>query len=418
MSVRGPLRVLGVVTGTVVRGVGTWMLDVLEHIDQDRFSVDVMAVGRGSAVDYAERVRAHGGRLIHCPYSSGLPRPFCYPDFARRFRQVLAQYGPYDVVHDSVSVHGWAITMWVARQSGVPVRLVHVHSMTRTMCANSMPLAQRLKRAVEVATFPRSLVVRGATGVLAVSDAAGANVFGEGILSDSRYVMNPAGIDVSAFDPAAEGGQVRASLNLDPDTRVVGHVGRFAEEKNHELWVRVAARVARERPNVAFVLVGDGPLQGLVEDQVRRAGLKDHFRFAGSRSDVPDLMRGAMDVLLFPSRYEGLPRVVVEAQCAGLPCVISDAITAEVDIVPSLIHRHSLADPPEAWAKTVIGALDGQPPVSPAEAFALVAQSPYNIAVSVRALEEIYETARHVVRRGARAATGTAAGRRDSGRPE
>ncbi len=224
-------------------------------------------------------------------------------------------------------------------------------------------------------------------------------------------------MDISAFEPGLSVELVRDSLGLDRRTKIVGHVGRFSEEKRHDFWVRVAVEVAKKREDAAFLLVGEGPLRPQIESQAEQAGIADRCHFLGLRTDVADLMRGAMDLLLFPSRFEGLPRVVVEAQCAGLPCVISDSITAEVDIIPALIQRHSLADPPEAWAETVIRALDRQPPVSQAEAFALVAQSPYNIAVSVRALEGIYETARQRARRGATASTGHAGGAESSEPP-
>ena len=239
-------------------------------------------------------------------------------------------------------------------------------------------------------------MVADATDILAVSGIAATDVFGKRVLTDKRYSLHPAGIDLAPFARGAGAHAIRASLGLEASGRVVGHVGRFAHQKNHEFFVRVAAQVARARQDVAFLLVGDGPLRRETEDQVRREGLADRFRLVGGRSDVAELMCGAMDVLLFPSRHEGMGRVVVEAQAAGLPCVMSDVVSPEVDVIPPLIHRHSLADPADEWADTVMGVLAQGPPLSHADAHALVTASPYSITTSIRALEQMYAAARRV----------------------
>ena len=158
-------------------------------------------------------------------------------------------------------------------------------------------------------------------------------------------------------------GTLRAELSIPQGSFVIGHVGRFSEQKNQRFLVDIAECFCRMEPKAVFLLIGDGPPKLGIEDLVRERGLGKHFIFAGIRKDVPRLMKGAMDCFLFPSLFEGLGVVLWEAQAAGLPCVISDIIPEEASAVPKLVRRLSLDDPAEVWANELqrIRAMVGQP---------------------------------------------------------
>jgi glycosyltransferase involved in cell wall biosynthesis len=130
-----------------------------------------------------------------------------------------------------------------------------------------------------------------------------------------------------------------------------------------------------------------------VEAKARDLGLAERVIFAGLRRDVPGVLKGVFDLLLFPSKWEGMGRVVVEAQAAGVPCLISDVIPAEVDLVKPLVRRMSLRQEPEAWAEAAWELLSQPPPVSREEAWRQVAASPLNIVNNVRDLENLYLSA-------------------------
>jgi glycosyltransferase involved in cell wall biosynthesis len=131
-----------------------------------------------------------------------------------------------------------------------------------------------------------------------------------------------------------------------------------------------------------------------VERKVARLKLRGAVVFAGARPDVPRLMRGAMDLFVLPSLFEGLPLVGIEAQAAGLPCVFSDTITPEVDALPPLVSRLSLTRGASAWADAILGRLARRPAVTPGEALEVLRRSSFNIENSVRALERFYEEQR------------------------
>jgi glycosyltransferase involved in cell wall biosynthesis len=136
------------------------------------------------------------------------------------------------------------------------------------------------------------------------------------------------------------------------DAFVIGHIGRFSPQKNHEYIIDIFREVNRRKRNAALLLVGRGELEKRIADKVNKFRLADKVIFAGVRSDVNELLQ-AMDVFLFPSLYEGLGIVAIEAQAAGLPCVIADAIPKEVVITP-LVKQLSTKSPPSLWADAIL----------------------------------------------------------------
>src|SRR5262249_37361194 len=135
--------------------------------------------------------------------------------------------------------------------------------------------------------------------------------------------------------------------------------------------------------------IGDGHLRPDIEEQVHQAGLGDRVIFAGVRADVPRLMLGAMDLFLLPSLFEGLPLVGMEAQAGGLPVVVSEVVSPELDVIPELIHRLPLSLPAQAWADRVLAARNPSP-VSRPEALNRMTRSPFNIQTGIRELAELY----------------------------
>jgi glycosyltransferase involved in cell wall biosynthesis len=168
-------------------------------------------------------------------------------------------------------------------------------------------------------------------------------------------------------------------------------VGRFDTQKNHMLLLEIVAEVVRRQPGTRLLLVGDGPLRQVLAKRIRDLGIGDHVILTGVREDVADLL-SAMDVFVFPSLHEGLPLALVEAQAAGLPCVVSDVIPSEADVVPALIHRVSLAADRGHWADCVL-ASRSRPAPGRADALAAVESSSFNISHGIDGLYALYGAA-------------------------
>ena len=141
-------------------------------------------------------------------------------------------------------------------------------------------------------------------------------------------------------------------MGIPIDAYVIGHVGRFTEQKNHLFIVRVFKKILEKESKAFLLLIGSGPLRALVEDKLKDDSLRGRFLILEYRDDIPEIMR-TMNVFLLPSLFEGLPITLIEAQVSKLPCVVSDNINKEAFLLPSTISM-SLKESEEVWADTCL----------------------------------------------------------------
>ncbi len=376
-----PIKILQIVGGMHRGGIETWLMHVLRNIDRNLFQMDFMAHSVESC-EYDDEIRSLGCRIIVSPYP---PHPnrhvWSYPTF---FRQILQEFGPYDVVHShSGYVNG--NTLRIAKQAGVPVRIAHAHDDLSRLRAKQ-PWKRRLYW-----DLLKFWIDRYATVGLACSRDAAACMFGSLWESDRRWQILYCGLDLRAFQEQIEPAQIRAELGIPADAFVIGHIGRFEPQKNHRFLIEIAAEIAQQEPKMRLLLIGYGSLRPEIEELVAQLGLTDKVIFAGVRSDVPRLMLGAMDVFLLPSFNEGLPLVLIEAQAAGLPCVFSDVISNETDVVKPLMKRLSLSQSASEWAGVVLAEKKTNLPIKQSEALSILQQdSPFSIEISAKNLTDIY----------------------------
>jgi glycosyltransferase involved in cell wall biosynthesis len=373
---RGTVGVLHVVHALDPGGIETWLLHVLRHAARDRFRMDFL-VSRDPPGAYDGALRALGANVIRCP------DPIRFWSFGRRFKRALGQFGPYAVVHSHFNPCGYPL-LW-AHQAGVRVRIAHSH--------NACPELGDLPRPVRALFLPLAghWVARHSTHGLAAGREAARALFGPAWERDPRRRVLYCGVDLTPFRAPVNPGEVRKELGLPPDAFVVGHVGRFQPQKNHTALIDIAAELARREPRFRLLLVGDGPLRPAIARKVAEAGLTSRVHFAGLRSDVARLMLGAFDAFVLPSLHEGLPLVGIEAQAAGLPCLVSAAVTEELDVVRPLVRRLSLTSPPACWAEALLDLCNSRPAHHRAEALRAVEESPFNIRSAVKQLEALYE---------------------------
>jgi glycosyltransferase involved in cell wall biosynthesis len=383
-----PIRVLHVLSGLDRGGTETWLWQVARRMDRSRFQMDYMlrvAPEHVPTQAYTESFRALGGTIITCCHSR---RPWHY---GAMFRHALDAHGPYDLIHSHIR-HFSGYILRLAYQEGIPVRIAHIHSDTSHLRRTASPVRWLYLQLMQYWTRTY------ATAGLAVSRRAANSTFGASWEQDPRWRVCPCGIDVQPFHTPVDAHAVRRELGLPGQALVVGHVGNFSPEKNHTFLIDVAHEVIRQRPETFFLLVGDGPLRPSMEQQVARLGLAHRVLFAGSRADVPRLMMGAMDMLVFPSLFEGLGLVLIEAQAAGLPCVISDVVPEEATVFPPLVRSLSLSEPAAAWARVVLETMPRQQEwadtsLSTRNRLTTLTSSPFNIQQSVETLASLYEEA-------------------------
>jgi glycosyltransferase involved in cell wall biosynthesis len=365
-------RILHVVGTMDPGGLETSLLHLLAHIDQDRFQFHFCICGAEAGL-YSGEVEKLGGKVLVCSKGPDLRL------FRRNFQKLLRQ-GRYDVVHSHVSFFSGAVLRW-ANEESVPVRIAHSH--------NAHDGKPHSFRRFFYRRLMRSWINRYATNGLAVSKLAAAELFGKNWEIDKRFQILYHGLDLRPFQQSFERDCARAEFGIPIGAPVVGHVGRFDHSKNHRFLLDIAEAVLKFRQDVHFLLIGDGPLHAEIEARSRQLGLSDKIHCIGIRTDVPRLMIAAMDLFVFPSLHEGFGVCLLEAQAAGLRCVVSDSIPRDVVKVPECIEFLALSAGKDYWSARLLQALDAPRLESP-PALEADAQTSFSMQRPLRELMSIY----------------------------
>lgn len=305
-----PIRVLHVVTHMNRGGLETMIMNYYRHIDRTKIQFDFLT-HRAGKKDYDDEIQKLGGKIYHLPPLN----PFDKKGYLKKLDEFFRGHREYKIVHSHLDCMS-AYPLRAAKKYGVPVRIAHSHNTSQE---------RNLKYLVKL--YSRSLIPKYATDLFACGEKAG-----EWMFKNQSFVIMRNAIDSEKFvyDPEIAK-QEKQSLGIE-DKFVLGHVGRFNLQKNHEFLIETFSEVYKQNKNAVLLLIGTGELEERIHEKVRNLGLNDKVMFLGVREDIPELMQ-AMDVFVFPSLFEGLPVTLVEAQAAGLPCVISDTITKEIDII-------------------------------------------------------------------------------------
>lgn len=310
-------------------GVMSVVMNYFRHIDPSRAVFDFFSYRPDPPDNYQEEIERRGGR---CHAVNGGKNILAIRSALRRL--LREEGGTYRIAH----LHDPALARFlypVLRANGVETVLVHSHAT-----AYSDTRLGRLRNRLSCRGIERHADMR-----LACSAAAGEFLFGAGAFD---VVPNAIDLDVFRFNPCARA-EKRAELGLDGAT-VIGHVGRFNAQKNHHFLVSVFDELRRRQDSAILLLIGTGPLQDSVRSLVGQRGLEDRVRFLGQRNDTPELYQ-AMDLMLLPSLFEGLPMVGVEAQCSGLPMVCADTVSREIAIGRCVFLP--LESPAHHWAQEI-----------------------------------------------------------------
>lgn len=333
-----PIRVLQVIGIMNRGGAETMIMNLYRNVDRNKVQFDFVEHSQEAAV-FDDEILSLGGKTYRCPRYTG-KNHIAYVKWWKSFFDKHA--GEYRIVHGHIGSTA-SIYLSIAKHCGL-FTIAHSHNTDGALSVYAVLYKLLSFRTRSIADY-----------FFACSVQAGIDRFGARIAKqkDRCRVLNNA-IDTTAFafnDMIRN--QVRNGLGLEKNDYVLGHVGRFMDQKNHVYLMDVFSEIARREPDAKLLLVGDGPLRKQIETKVAALGLSDRVIFTGVRSDVAELMQ-AMDILVFPSKKEGLPVTLVEAQAAGLPCVISNSIPRDAVITKNLVTTLSLQNSPKEWAEHVL----------------------------------------------------------------
>lgn len=320
------------------RGAETFIMNIYRKIDRTKVQFDFL-VYTDDKQDYEDEIVSLGGRVIHMPCETGIKAILSIS----KFKQVMSENGPYQIIHIQTLLNSMWPLLALPKSSSV-VRIVHSHSThNKLVMSRVQGLYEKLAKHI----------IRTRTQVmLACGMEAGEYLFGENFRNDGIVLNNGIDMDIHAVCNKHAVATIRKAYDLD-DKLVIGNVARFNEVKNHPFMVRIAKALKKAGVKFRMLFVGNGDGEGVIRQLVKENDLEQEIIFTGLRSDISDLMF-TFDVFLMPSHFEGNPVTLVEAQAAGLPCVISDVITEKMDMGLGLINKRSLQDAPTAWADAII----------------------------------------------------------------
>ncbi len=323
-------RCLCIIDSLDAGGAETFLMKISRILPSNEYQFDFI-VSKGNGC-YTEEVLARGGKIYQIP--------------TRRKNLWGAFFGIRSVVkknkYDTVLKLG---ENSLAVVDLIAAKLGGAKNLALRSCNAPTGLS---KKALFVHRFFRPILNRMATVKLAPSGLAAEFMFGKS--KKVKLVNN--GVDLNVFKfSESDRIDIRKDFGLG-EKLVVGHVGRFHEQKNHRYLLEIFREIHKQNEDSVLVLVGTGALEEEIRAWIQEMDLQDYVILMGQRFDIPQLL-SAMDVFVFPSLYEGMPNTVIEAQATGLPCVIADTITREANIT-ELVHYLSLNEPASKWAEKAI----------------------------------------------------------------
>lgn len=331
------VRVLHVIGSMNCGGAETLLMNIYRHIDRSKVQFDFVVHSREKGF-YDDEIGSLGGKIYRTSRFNVL-NYWSYRSFWNKF---FREHQEYQIIHGHINSSA-AIYLSCAKKNG-RTTVVHSHA-TRNVEKTFRSFV------FKIFSYPIRYI---ADYFFACSKQAGIDRFGEKVVAGDKFKVLINGIDRDKFKFNSEVREaIRNELQVDNNTVIVGHVGRFTAAKNHDFLSDVYAKIKSENPNSQLWLVGAGELEEEIRNKCQRLQIEDSVRFVGVTDQVNEYLQ-AMDVFVFPSIYEGFGVALVEAQSSGLPCVVSENIQDEADIGAGLMHQLAICDGADAWAKKVL----------------------------------------------------------------
>ncbi|SDA65871.1 Glycosyltransferase involved in cell wall bisynthesis [Lachnospiraceae bacterium G11] len=335
-----PIRVLHVLGRLDMGGAENRIMDLYRMIDRSKVQFDFM-IHTTDKCFFNGEIESLGGHI----YS--VPRYFIknHLEYTKAWNKFFEEHPEIEVVHGHMTSTA-GIYLPIARKHGVRLSIAHTRSAGVPQGIKGL-----MTKVLRIGLYKKADVC------IACSKLAGINSFGNKAFKEGYITVVPNAVDTARFAyNESVRAKIRKELGISDETFVVGHVGRFHHAKNHEFLFGIFTEIKKQIPNSKLVLVGDGELREQITKWINEFGIDKDVILTGTKKNVEDYYQ-AFDYFVFPSRYEGLPGTVVEAQASGLRCLISDAVTNEV-MITDLAEAKSLNDSPAEWAGRVIETRD------------------------------------------------------------
>ena len=329
-----PIRILMLFTIMNRGGAETMVMNYYRNIDRTKVQFDFM-VHREERGAYDDEIEAIGGKIYRM-----IPlHPFTFGKYQKQIARFFDEHNEYKIIHGHCSESGYFVYKEASKR-GIPVIIAHAHS-TKALFDLKWFFRTYFKHAMR--KYVTQIFTCGEESAiwLAGKELGKKAILQRNAIDTQRYIYSP-----------STAKKIRESLQISNDTLVIGHVGSFWKIKNQTFLIDIFQELHKQNPHSKLLLVGEGELKNAMIQKVQSLHLENVILFLGSRSDVPDLLK-AFDVFVFPSLGEGLSVAMLEAQCAGLPCVVSNTIPKEVEMT-DLITYLPLNNQPKTWCEQIL----------------------------------------------------------------
>ncbi len=328
-------RLLCILSGMNAGGAETFLMKIYRQLDKTLYQMD-FCINVKEPCFYEDEINAMHGKVYRIPSKSENLK-----EFISQLHKIISENN-YEYVLRITSNAAGFLDLKIAKKAGAKVCAARSSNSS-----DGKGIKVRIAHMLGKFLYGKYVDVR-----IAPSDKAAVYTFGEKALKTGEVHILKNGLNIDAFQfSQSERELLLKTLHLE-NKFVVGHIGRFNTQKNHEFLLDIFAQIKKKKENAVLVLIGKGELQGAIKEKADKLDLSESVFFLGVRSDVPQLL-SVMDVFVFPSFYEGMPNTVIEAQASGLPCLISDTITAEAGVT-DLVRFESLKSSAVQWADKAI----------------------------------------------------------------
>lgn len=325
-----PIRVLHNIVLMDPGGIETLVMNLYRHIDREKLLFDFL-VHRPQEGFYEKEIQNYGGKI----YRTQPFHPLKTKEFEKECMKIFSEHPEYEVFHAHQELNLW--TLKYAKKAGISTRIAHSHNAKTVLNLKYFFLR-----------YEQMFIKEYCTDMFMCSTPAGEWSYGKKAVADGQVRLIKNGIETERFQYNKKiRSEVRKELKLEGKT-VIGHVGRFMQQKNHDFLLEIFQIIHKKNPNTVLVLCGEGRLEENIRKKANELKISDSVKFLGVRKDT-DRIYQAYDLFLFPSLWEGLPLTGIEAQTAGLPILMSDVIAPET-IVTDNVTTYSLRNTAEQWA--------------------------------------------------------------------
>lgn len=367
------IKVLYFVDRLLIGGIQTFILNNIEHIDKTKVQIDFLILDDGNVYETETNLKLQGYNVYKLE-GVWLRKPTDYFNYFKKIDEFFLNHHDYKVVH----LHSSSKNFYVlksAKKYGIPVRIAHSHNIG---------FQSKNKMQIMIGNLCKPLLKKYATDYFACAYLAGEWLFGKKAVKDGKVKVIHNAVEYEKFKFNEEKRiEIRNRLNIN-EKIVIGNVGRFSEQKNHEFLIDIFSEIHKMNKMSTLMLIGKGEKEELIRKKVKNLGLENDVIFMGFCDNVNELM-WAMDIFLMPSLHEGLPVVGIEAQAAGLPCFMSKYVITDEVKITGLVSFVELKQSPKEWAEKILNS-----DLNRKDTKAEIEQAGYLIMDTAKELEKFY----------------------------